>query len=284
MMSTRTKENNIPHFRDADSTDFRDIVDFLSVCQGHQLADRNHNFSEARAKKVEIQKCWTERRVLQMKEKSVLMIYRHLVPKDHPLIRDQGINPTWGRILIISQHIELPICALQVNNYLRIHPASPSRDWGHMSWTTLMVRSLIDPRHNRTPGTSNGANAPGDGDDALRALNDNELWATGYGNLDHISVVLVRADQKDLAVMDMKRLADWLTEMVLPRLKEVEINWEKPRASHPMFWTKEKYSELKITKEEYHDFWHQKEAKMLAELAGPAGLRQVRGNPCPYTV
>ena len=60
-MLDKEKVENIRHFRNVDSTDFRDIVDFLSVCQGHQLANEDDTVLEARAKTLKILNVYTQR-------------------------------------------------------------------------------------------------------------------------------------------------------------------------------------------------------------------------------
>jgi hypothetical protein len=280
MILNKEKVGNVRHFRDADSTDFRDIVDFLSVCQGHQLANEDDTVSKARARKLRILNVYTQRtRECDFTE---LGRREHLVPKDHPLVRDQGIRSTWGRIIPISQCISLPMYAVKLNGYLRSDAMVRHKPDRHRStWHTLLIRSLLDPRYS-IPQSPNSIAAPGNNEVDLSAPISDELWGEGYGNLNHISVVLVRADQKDLRTDDIGRLSRWIRDILWPRLMERSPDTWNTRGNHPMYWTEETYAELEITKEDYHEFWHQREDEKFAELAGRKDSQKVKTRPCPY--
>ena len=263
MISRKPTDSNAKRFRDADATDFRDIVDFLSVCQRLQLADDDQHVPNERGRKVKIVNFSAER---GNDGGPWTTMKSHLVPKDHPLLRGQGIIRDWGTPLAISQHIELPMYALRQNSYLRTSNQDspmPGRDY---EWCDLMVRGLIDPPTTQI---------------VIRGA-ENDRWATGYENNVSMSVVFARADQKDLREYDLTALRSWIMKTPLLRMQRPLYTWWKHKKSYPMFWKEKKYGKLKITPKDFQKAWHKEEERRLARRVAQNPPLPLEFLPCPY--
>ena len=287
MIYKKSAQKNIPHFRDINLTDFRDIVDFLSVQEHNGL--QYDPLARLRARKINIVHMYTE----QEGERKMFHERQRIVPQDHPLIRDQGTSNNWGRLLQFSQHIGIPLYAVRLNNYLRSRPIHQDAGSPEFPWEPLVLRSLLDPRDSDVPSASNRPNNAQDS--AVTSASDSpinpllqgngisssasasrELWKAGYENDNHLSVVLVRGDRKDLRSMDIEVLATWMLNCVIPNLGH----------DHPRSWTDGRYAQL-FTKQEYDWHWHKLESVRLGLssvlpcgtiVAGHDRLR------CPYNL
>jgi hypothetical protein len=206
-MFIKSLRKNIPHFRDINLTDFRDIVDCLSVQEHDGLQ------YDALSSLFNIVHMYTE----QEGERKMFRQRHHIVPQDHPLIRDQGTSNNWGKLLQFSPHIGIPLYAVRLNNYLRSHPVHQDPGSPEFPWEPLVLRSLLDPREGDVPSASNSPNNAQDSaitsasDSPINPLlQDNgisssasasrELCKAGYENDNHLSVVLVRGDRKGLEI------------------------------------------------------------------------------------
>jgi hypothetical protein len=213
MIYRKSAQKNIPHFRDVNLTDFRDIVDFLSVQEYDGQYDELSSLRARRARKFNIVHMYTE----QEGVRKMFRARQHIVPQDHPLIRDQGASNNWGTLLQFSPHIGIPLYAVRLNNYLRSQPIHQDPGSSEFPWEPLVLRSLLDPREGDVPSASNSPNNAQDSaitsasDSPINPLlQDNgisssasasrELCKAGYENDNHLSVVLVRGDRKGLEI------------------------------------------------------------------------------------
>jgi hypothetical protein len=289
MIYRKSAQKNIPHFRDVNLTDFRDIVDFLSIQEYDGQYDELSSLRARRARKFNIVHMYTE----QEGVRKMFRARQHIVPQDHPLIRDQGASNNWGTLLQFSPHIGIPLYAVPLNNYLRSQPIHQDPGSSEFPWEPLVLRSLLDPRDNDLPLASNSPNnaqnsaitsasnsriislLQGNGISSSASA-ERELWKAGYENDNHLSVVLVRGDRKDLRSVDIEVLAKWMLNCVIPSMGH----------DHSRSWTDGRYAQF-FTKQDYDWHWHKLESVALGlSSVLPCGTI-VPGHdrlPCPYNL
>jgi hypothetical protein len=271
------KQGHLTRFRDIDSIDFRDVVDFLSVCIGHRSRD-NECFCK-RAKKLSIVNMYTIRKPFG----ADIRVIDRVVPQDHRVIPDEGVKNDWGTMLQISRYIEIPMYAVRLP-----HPSEQLRrdsQPGILPWEFLVLRYLISPRTNGVPIAAIGPVRPSVSNIPSMTSATIELWEAGYGNLNSISVVLIREDGMDLRARDIDALILWITEIIFPRIERTSSD-RLSDADHPIYWTADTYAQL-FTKKGYHEYWHKQEAIELGvSSALPCGAI-IKGRnrlPCPYNM
>jgi hypothetical protein len=238
------KKDDPRTFRDMDATDFRDIVDFLSMCQRHQSGKVGDEESERikRSKKLEVVQVYRAGLGLEM-----LGFRQRSVPQDHPMLRDFGTTKSQATLLKISEYIELPILAVSPKDYLRrprVDEAPATAPT--LPWQALLARQFIDPPEDRIEL---------DTDEPI------DLWTDGYDNNTHVSVVLFRKDRKSLRSKHVKELVLWIMKVVIPRTgRRPHEDWDD--TDHPMFWQDAKYRHF-ASRAIFHDYWHAREQKQL---------------------
>jgi hypothetical protein len=260
-------------FLDIDSTDFRDIVDFLSVCQGHEAKDVGPSFSSLRAKKLQVVRVYTGFKTGQARREPRFKEYA--IPRDHPIVRTHGTAESLNNMLKITKYLGLPMFAVGPDKYLRWPPIQiydvPQPQT--LRWEMLILRQLLDPPDNRIDYTIDG---------------EIDLWKVGYDNDTHISVVLFREDQKPLRWQDIDALFWFIWEKVIAATIKAGRNpngkWED--TDHPMFWSNRAY-EILGNFAWFEDFWHSREQKQLNapyQLGCGANVPGYGRIPCPYHV
>lgn len=108
MAYREAEETHPPQFRNINSRDYRDIVDFLSVCRGHKLEDVKEKYSSERSRFLRVVKLKHSTEDYRVKEV--------FIPQDHPLFRDQGVDENWGRNLPLGDSIQLPLHSIILKN------------------------------------------------------------------------------------------------------------------------------------------------------------------------
>jgi len=273
MIHKKPDQNDSPHFRDIDFTDFRDIVDFLSVCQGPQLEDDKLSFE--RDKKIGIVRGDIEE--IQVDGKLAARIRTRLddVPQDHPFIRDQGFT-NWGRKLQLSQYIEIPLYACRPDIDLRPERAHQDPESLKCSWWSLVLQRFLDPKDTGIhPASGSPLNSQDEGTPSP-AMNSKQH--AGYENTNHLSIALARGDRKDLQPLEVDALAFWIMEIVNAKDGRSLYckKWED--RDDPKFWPEERYAQL-FTKEGYHTYWHEERKKRRWAGDHPCGGSVWH---CPY--
>jgi hypothetical protein len=233
-------EQDLPHFRDINSTDFRDIVDFLSVCQGHELQDVGYSHRSHRAHKLSFVHVFTK----LFQDGSKFKLRRHFVPQDHPFVCEKGLSGDWGKKLQVGEHIDIPMYLVSPHDHLRSNmflnttSTSQSPDDPDFDENGLVLRRTFDPWDNATSSST-------------------DLWEAGYGNLNQFSTVLVREDRMHLRIIDAKMIIKWVQRKIIPRM-EGDLEPYRNAEGRPVF-PSDRESHRLMNKWSFHQYWHEEE-------------------------